>query len=82
MSAEIQIGQSGRDRVTGFSGTCVGIATYISGCTQACIAPKIGNDGAFRQSEWFDIQRIAVEDGTISLENGRTPGPDREAPKR
>lgn len=73
-----------RDRITGFSGIATGRTEYISGCTQVLIAPRVDDNGAFRESQWFDEQRLELMPGAnvIELDNGETPGADRPAPKR
>ena len=44
----------------------------------------VGTDGSFKEAHWFDEQRLFViaEYDTIVLDNSRTPGPDKPAPKR
>lgn len=79
----IQLGARYRDRITGLEGVATGQATYISGCNQVLIAPGFGPDGALRSSEWLDQQRLEQAEGeVIVLDNGATPGHDRQAPKR
>jgi hypothetical protein len=78
-----ELGTSMRDTITGFTGTVTGYAEYISGCNQALLAPKMKDDGSVPESQWFDIQRLArVGTAKIKLDNGKTPGCDRAAPKR
>jgi hypothetical protein len=79
----MEFGTQVRDRITGFTGTLTGKCSYISGCSQGLVAPKVGADGAFKTSEWFDLQRLeAIEGDVISLDNGATPGADLAAPRR
>lgn len=79
----IALGYEVKDRITGFAGVVTGRAEYISGCTQCLVAPPVSNDGAFRQGEWFDEQRLDVTNAkAMKLSNGKTPGHDRQAPKR
>lgn len=83
--SEIVLGQTYRDNITGFSGVAIGLVTYITGCRQALLAPKVDSSGAFRSSEWFDEQRLAVsaDEPVIPMpspSNG-TIGPDRPAQK-
>lgn len=80
----IQLGQKGRDVITGFEGTCTGKCQYISGCNQALLTPHgLTSEGKTKEGFWFDEQRIQVTDeARIVLDNGDTPGPDKEAPKR
>lgn len=77
------LGRKFKDRVTGFEGTCTGVADYISGCSQALIIPTVGEKGEFRPGEWFDVQRLeATGAEVLTLDNSRSPGPDREPPRR
>ncbi len=77
------IGAKYQDKITGFEGIAIGLVTYISGCKQVLLAPKVGNDGKRMDAEWFDEQRVEIV-GTdvITLDNGSTPGCDLAAPKR
>lgn len=78
----VQLGASYQDRVTGFKGIAVGRVEYLTGCNQVLLVPKVGADGAHRDSHWFDEQRVE-RDGTelVTLDNGTTPGADKPAPK-
>jgi hypothetical protein len=79
----IKFGRKYKDKVTGFAGVATGHAHYISGCAQVLLAPPVGSDGAMRESQWFDEQRLETIGGDeITLDNGKTPGCDRAAPKR
>lgn len=79
----IELGFTYRGRITGFTGIAVGVVEYISGCNQALLAPKCGDDGALRESQWFDLQRLQeVKTVRVTLDNGATPGCDKAAPKR
>lgn len=79
----ITLGRTYTDKITGFTGVATGFVQYISGCHQVLLAPRVGEDGALRDSQWFDLQRVAAMDNQIvELDNGATPGCDRAAPKR
>ncbi|WP_336974188.1 hypothetical protein [Sphingobium aromaticiconvertens] len=76
------LGRRGRDIITGFEGTITGHCNYLTGCSQVLMAPP-AKDGAYVDSQWFDVQRVALtEDEAVVLDNGPTPGCDRAAPKR
>lgn len=79
----IELGVKAKDKITGFAGTVTGRSEYLTGCAQYLVAPPVGKDGNVRDSCWFDEQRLTVT-GTsrISLDNSRTPGPDKPAPRR
>ena len=79
----IQLGRKYRDKITGFTGTATGRAAYISGCSQVLLAPPVTSDGAARDANWFDEQRLeVVGEDLVTLENSVTPGCDKAAPVR
>ncbi len=77
------LGHTVTDRITGFTGVVTGHVDYITGCSQVLVAPKT-RDGAAVASEWFGVQRVAVDHDVapIALDNGATPGCDRAPPRR
>jgi hypothetical protein len=78
-----ELGKNYRDRVTGFEGMATGHVRYMTGCNQVLLAPRVGKDGKVPDSQWFDEQRLEVADKkpALVLDNTRTPGPDKPAPK-
>ncbi len=84
MQGKELLGFTLRDKVTGFMGVATGHVEYITGCNQVLLVPKVDADGKLRESNWFDVQRcelLPAEDH-VTVDNGVTPGPDKEAPKR
>ncbi len=80
---KIELGHTVRDRITGFEGVVTGLVAYISGCNQALVSPKVGNDGGLKDNHWFDLQRLDLQPAEpVVLDNGATPGCDRPAPRR
>jgi hypothetical protein len=47
----IKLGSKAKDKITGFNGFVTGFVTYLSGCNQALVVPKVGKDGAIKDSE-------------------------------
>lgn len=79
----MELGIEVKDKITGFRGVVTGFVRYLSGCNQVLVAPALGPDGALRDSQWFDVQRLdRVGDSKIVLDNEATPGFDSEPPKR
>ncbi len=78
------LGKTVTDKITGFKGVVTGTVQYITGCNQVLVAPRAKDDGAHVESHWVDEQRVVVDDtvDVVKLENGKTPGFDREPPKR
>lgn len=81
---DIQLGQKVTDGITGFTGIVVGKVTYISGCDQALVSPRVKEDGTHVEAHWYDVQRLVVDTSfkRVVLDNGATPGADKPAPKR
>lgn len=79
----ITLGATYKDRITGFVGVCIGSCQYLTGCNQALLQPEGKKADVRPECEWFDVQRL-VQQGKklVVLDNGPTPGCDREAPKR
>ena len=76
-------GKIGRDAITGFTGRITGRTEYISGCVQILLSPPADKDGKLVDANWFDEQRIEVQEGSqIVLNNQATPGCDIPAPVR
>lgn len=61
-------GKKAKDKISGFEGIITGKASYMYGCDQYLISPKIGADGSHRQGVWFDEGRIEVLSGKRAIE--------------
>lgn len=83
----IEFGAKAKDRVTGFQGSVIGRVQYITGCNQVLLAPPVGPDGAYRESQWFDDSRLLFEPNVADAPLDPAPadstavGPDRSAPR-
>lgn len=80
----IKLGSKATDKITGFTGVVTGYVTYLTGCNQVLLAPKVGKDGAAKEAHWYDEQRVSVDAKfkPIALDNGAAPGFDKPAPVR
>ncbi len=77
------LGRTVTDKITGFTGIVTGYVTYLTGCNQALVVPKVGKDGTAKEPLWFDEQRLAVAaTKPVSLDNSRAAGFDHPAPIR
>lgn len=79
-------GKTGKDMITGFVGVITGACSYISGCDQLLLSPKVDDTGAARDGKWFDTSRIEIQGvEAIVLPKEKVaaaPGPDKAAPVR
>ena len=78
----VKLGQKVRDQITGFEGMVTGLVSYISGCNQALVAPRVKPDGEFAESHWFDLDRLAVTDPSEFSLSVTASGADLPAPRR
>lgn len=78
------LGNTYRDKVTGFIGVATGHVVYLTGCSQLLLNPPCDVNGNIRKSHWFDEQRCELLANTerIIVDNSEFQGCDREAPKR
>lgn len=83
ITAPINLGDRARDTITDFEGIVTGECRYLTGCVQLLLAPVVGSDGALRESQWFDTDRVELVDAQAWTPVVVTsPGPDRPAPRR
>lgn len=77
------MGMKYKDKISGFTGVATGHCDYITGCSQTLLQPPASETGDFKDSRWFDDQRLElVSDEIILMDNGTTPGCDIAAPIR
>jgi len=79
---EIILGCEAKDKITGFQGIVTGRSTYLYGCDNILLSPKIGKDNSYKEGQWFDLARIRyIGKGILPKEvQGEKPGGDLPAP--
>ena len=80
----IELGQEGKDKVTGFKGIITGRAQYLYGCDQYNLVPSVGKDGKIGDAQWFDEGRIQIIGKGVSPASVRVEkngGPNRDMPR-
>lgn len=81
LSKSIALGKTAKDVVTDFAGIITGKCSYLTGCTQYLLTPKMRESGEFQDGRWFDEQRLTVlDDPKVEFDNEETPGFDVPAP--
>jgi hypothetical protein len=70
--ADIKLGDSVVDSVSGFKGIVIGQTQYLHGYTQFGIQPKVDIDGKLPDVRWFDERRV------LKLESEPFVGMDAE----
>jgi len=78
------LGKEARDKVTGFKGIIIGKITYLFGCDQYGLAPKVNKDGNTGNTQWFDIGRIEITGKgvePVSVKADKPGGFNRDAPR-
>ena len=65
---DIKLGDLVQDQISGFIGVVTAVSTYLNGCTQMCVVPKVDKEGKKVDAEWFDFQRLTVLDrGVVAV---------------
>lgn len=82
---KIGLGDSAKDKITGFEGVVTGRAEYLTGCDQYVLQPKCKDDssGSYPSAEWFDEGRLVlIVKSVVSEESvrGSKKGSDYSAP--
>jgi hypothetical protein len=78
----IQLGQTVKDKLTGFTGLVTGRCEYISGCHQILIQPPVKDKNEFVEPRWLDEERVEALPAEIVSLKIVNPGFDMEAPIR
>lgn len=64
----IVFGDTYKDAITDFEGVATGFCTYITGCDQVLLKPKVDEKGMSRDGQWLDIDRLThVSVDTVEL---------------
>lgn len=79
----IGMGDRVRDVVTGFTGVVIGRTSYINGCEQALVQPRVDDAGKCPDGMWIDVDRLGVVDkAAVTIARRSAPGgPPRSAPQ-
>lgn len=61
-------GRNAKDIITGFAGMIEGYCTYLTGCDQYLLSPKVDKEGKAVESAWFDENRIKYTDNKKAID--------------
>ena len=80
----IELGKRYLDKITGFTGIATGWVTYITGCNQVLLQPRVNEKNEVSDGRWFDEQRLEEPLGydKVTLINGNASGFDQLPPVR
>jgi len=86
----VKLGDSVRDKITGFEGVAVARVVHLYGCVRVHVQPRELKEGKPAESEWLDeeglevLQKGVVHSHNATIDRGPAgPGgdpPDRENP--
>ena len=54
----IGLGQTVRDKISGFTGVATGRAEFLYGCERILVQPKLDKDGKPQEADWFDEPQL------------------------
>ena len=58
---QTQFGQTVVDVITGYRGVVTGKVSYLTGCNQSLVVPKVNEKGEKCAGEWIDDDRLEVD---------------------
>jgi hypothetical protein len=64
---KIELWQTVTDRVSGFRGVVTGRCDYMTGCNRYQVTPKVGADGKWQDSVWFDEHVLDVDNSVDKM---------------
>lgn len=75
----VKLGQTVRDRITGFEGVAIARTIYLTGCDHIGIQPPIDKEGKIPDAQWIDERKLEVMDVVrVAVDDD----PPKEKPKR
>jgi hypothetical protein len=69
---KFELGETVKDKVTGFKGVVVGRSNHISGCDTFGVQASTLKDGAPQDPKWFDEPRLESTGKRMDIVDGRT----------
>lgn len=79
---DIELGDSVKDKISGFKGTAVTRTEFLNGCIQYGVVAKVGKDNKMPEEFPFDEQQLdVVKRKTPDIEKNENGGPRRAMPK-
>ena len=75
----MNLGKTGKDVVTGFTGIITGYVEYLTGCNQYLIVPKCKESGIKPEGHWIDDNRVQIQKNEmmVKLIETNSTGPDK-----
>ena len=71
---KIELGQRVKDIVSEAVGIATARVTYLNGCEQLLISPKVDDKGTIPKGVWIDEVQLEVVDNGILPEKEKIPG--------
>jgi hypothetical protein len=73
-TSKVNLGDEGKDKITGFKGICVGKAEWLYACTKVALQSKELKDKAPLDPVWFDEPQIDVRKEQVLTTDTKTTG--------
>ena len=71
----IKLGDTVKDRISGFTGTVVALTEWLNGCRRITIQPSQLHEGKPVETSTFDAEQVAKVESGPELSPTRTGGP-------
>ena len=71
IETNVTMGESYKDKVTGFVGKAVAVTKWQFGCIRVALRPVVNKDGEMKEEEWFDEESLKG----VEIQNKTSGGP-------
>lgn len=78
----IELGDTARDTITGFTGVVVAKTKWLHGCERLTLQPQELKDGKPIDAHTFDVPQLALVTSQIATGTSDTGGPRPEPTRR
>lgn len=80
MNAKFKLGDEVRDNISGYTGVVVGVTYWLWNCITYGVTSRELKDGAPREAQWMDEERLELVEQTTHVPARATGGPTRHVP--
>ena len=82
MEKEIELGDTVKDKVTGFTGVATSRVEFLNGCIQYGVKPKVSKDNVQPEVEYIDEEQLLISKiKRVKVDGKRTGGMQTDTPK-
>lgn len=76
MNGKVELGDRGKDQITGFTGIVTAITHWLNSCRRVTLQPeKLDKDNKIQEARTFDGPQVTLVKRAVKKSNQKTGGP-------